>query len=178
MIRPSYFIALLLAAMLLAGALATGRLRSAESDAETAIAQLRAAQADAHEVFALRAQSERIGAAKRAPEDVLARINAALRDTALGTGRVSNYREHSDTELPGRTDGPRYRRQSIQFTLSPIELPDLGRFLDHWRTSEPLWTPTNLELTRVGSQRSRNTQSGYAATITIAATYVDIGSTP
>lgn len=179
-LRTPYVLALLSGAVLLAIALATGRLRSARATESAALVRLTDAQADARELIALRSQAERIGSGRRAPEDVTARLHSALLASGLPTSRLADYREASDTELPGHGDGPRYRRQSIRFTLAPIELPELGQFLDHWRSAEPLWTPTSIEMNRAGaSRRARNTSDGYSASITIAATYVDrTGSTP
>jgi len=60
----------------------------------------------------------------------------------------------------------------MAITLTPIEPAELGRFLDLWRQSEPLWIPSQIELTHASSRRQR-TNNAYSTRILFAATYVD-----
>ena len=175
-IRPHYLFVLLIGLALLGSAIAMGRLRSASAASDAAIARLNAARADAEELLALRAQAERIATGHRAPEDVHARLRERLRASGLSTNLIRAYAEEADREISGT--GPEYRRQSIRFTLSPIELNELGRFLDHWRQAEPLWIPVNIELNRSTPARGgRNARGSYEANVTIAATYVNSTAT-
>lgn len=54
--------------------------------------------------------------------------------------RLASHSPHAEA---GTAD---LRRQRASFTLTPITLPQLGAFLEAWRTREPFWTVTSIEV--------------------------------
>ena len=50
-----------------------------------------------------------------------------------------------ETESAHGTTG--LRRQVAKLTLDSLTLPELGRFLQEWRSAEPVWTVSSLDIT-------------------------------
>lgn len=44
-------------------------------------------------------------------------------------------------------DGTKLVKRSAAVTLTPMRLPELGAFLNAWRTAEPSWTISSIEVT-------------------------------
>ncbi|MBK9189389.1 MAG: hypothetical protein IPM33_10590 [Phycisphaerales bacterium] len=43
-------------------------------------------------------------------------------------------------------------RRRTTLTLTGIALPQIGRFLDDWRTTEPAWIPVSIDLAPMGGK--------------------------
>ncbi len=111
---------------------------------------------DAERVLAMRGMRERASLRPRPAQDLATRLGSAL--AALGLPRESLDRLTLDSDSPagaappgGR--GPAFRVQSMRVSLRRLRLADVGRLLARWRESEPLWTPTSIELARSESPR-------------------------
>jgi hypothetical protein len=50
-----------------------------------------------------------------------------------------------ETENPAGTSG--LRKQAAKITLDGLTLPQLGRFLEEWRTAQPAWTLASIDIT-------------------------------
>jgi len=72
-----------------------------------------------------------------------ARVASVLADSGLPRDRLDSLSPESQQPLSNNTTLAR-RRASL--TLSPVTLPELGRFLDHWRQAERAWTVTAIDL--------------------------------
>lgn len=166
-LRPSFLLAVLAGICLLILALLASRLHSAQKDLSAVEARLALAADQARELLDLRTREETISLGQRPREDLLAQLNAALGQLAI-PARLTSLQQESDRELSG-AEG--LRRQAMRLTLQPIEPADLGRFLDRWQSAQSIWTPTSIELTRLRAMRDGST--GYAATLRLAATYID-----
>ncbi len=97
--------------------------------------------------------------------DGSALVSAALQKAGLG---VSVFRDViAEGDLPA-TAG--YVRRTLRITLDPVEPAQIGRFLQAWMGSQPLWTVNRIDLTRVASPVDRS--SAYRATVSVACVFV------
>jgi len=138
-------------------------------DAQEAVAaEARALQqtcADLLELAELRSQREVVAAAKRPTNDVIAQVNAVLRDAGIPTARLKALEPEADVPLAGR-----YRSQTLRFALERLSLPEVGSLLSTWRAAETVWIPRSIELTHAASPDGSSL--GYDTRIVIAATYL------
>jgi hypothetical protein len=85
-----------------------------------------------------------------------ARVAGALSDAGLPPSTLADLSpERLEPITSGQ--GPTVARRRALLTLAPITLPQLGRFLESWRTAEPEWTVSALEL---APQRQREQPPG------------------
>jgi len=71
-----------------------------------------------------------------------ARVAAILADAGLPRDSLASLSPETQQNLSNTT----LARRRASLTLSPVTLPELGRFLDHWRQAEPAWTVTAIDL--------------------------------
>lgn len=157
------------------------RWRSAAAAEAAAVARLQRIADDAAKLVALSARTERIGLTERPPQDLIARLRAAITDCGIaatleGVQPESSAPIRSSRRGSGssRSNTPQHRRQSARATLRNLTLEDLGRLLAHWRQTQALWSISNITLTHDGSQDPRGL---YHAELTLAATYLEDGTT-
>ena len=138
-------------------------------DAQDAVAvearSLQQTGADLAELADLQTQREVVAAAKRPTNDVIAQVNAVLRDAGIPTARLKALEPEADVPLAGR-----YRSQTLRFALERLSLPEIGSFLAAWRAAETVWTPRAIELTHAAAPDGSSL--GYDTRIVIAATYL------
>lgn len=120
---------------------------------------------DLGELRELAAQREVVADAKRPTTDVIALVNAVLRDAGLPTTRLKALEPEADVPLAGR-----YRRQALRLAIERLSVPELGAFLAAWRAAASVWTPRSIELAHVASQDGSDL--GFDVRIVIAATYL------
>lgn len=77
------------------------------------------------------------------------RVTAALEQAGLPSATLASLSPEAETQLPLQP-GLRVSRRRATLTLSGVTLPQVGRFLDAWRASEPAWTPASIDLSPVG----------------------------
>lgn len=138
---------------LLALAASGRRLARAEERAASAGARLDLARAQAAEIRDLRGRRERVESRERPKQDVIAQLNAALAEVGIRSDALTELEPLSDAAVarPGeRTTA--YRRQSVSATLEGLTARQIGAFLGEWRTSQPAWVPTRVELYHVKNQ--------------------------
>lgn len=166
---------LMVAAVLAAGTFfVTVRARalgSAEAAADAEVTALERAVADLEELEALKGQREVVAAAKRPTNDVIAQVNAVLRDSGIPTTRLKALEPEADVPLAGR-----YRSQTIRLALERLSLQEVGGFLGAWRDAATVWTPRSIELSHVSTQDGGD--AGFDVRIVIAATYLSDLSEP
>ena len=173
--RSAILLLLVLAAAMLILVINSRRLTAAENELDAARKSLNAAMTDAREILQLRAQRQRIAHAEHPTQDVIARINSVIAEAGLPSRCFKSLTPSSNTVINNAggsaSDGTiKYRRQSLRLSLEDLEPPELGRFLTRWRSTQPLWTITSIELAH---QRSRNRTDGrYDITIILTALYV------
>jgi hypothetical protein len=140
-------------------------LAAAREDADRERQFLEQTAADLREWSDLRTQREVVSAAKRPTQDVIAQVNAVLREIGIPTERLKGLEPESDVALAGR-----YRTQTIRLALEKVTLREVGSFLLAWRSAKTVWTPRSIELTQVADKD--NSSGSLDARLVIAATYL------
>lgn len=140
-------------------------LQAATASLDTERAALSQVERDLDELARLRARKEIVAATKRPTNDVIAQVNALLRDAGIPTRRLQSLEPEADVALSGR-----YRSQSIRIALSAMALPEIGALLATWRAAESAWTPRSIELTHAAGD-DRGGQD-YDVRLVVAATYL------
>ena len=163
--RPLLLVALLFAIGAFVVALRGRALASAQGDVSRERAALDRTAADLRELADLKGQREVVAAAKRPTQDVIAQVNAVLRDAGVPTERMQGLEPEADAPLAGR-----YRTQTIRVSLDRLALREVGAFLAAWRAAKTVWTPRSLELTHVAA--ADGADQGFAARVLIGATYL------
>jgi hypothetical protein len=72
------------------------------------------------------------------------RISAALAAAGLPASALSSLSPEAESPI-GEGD-LKARRTRAVLTLAPVTLPQLGGFLAAWRSREPQWTVSSIEL--------------------------------
>ncbi|MFO0826729.1 MAG: hypothetical protein U0572_01160 [Phycisphaerales bacterium] len=180
MIAPRYAIALGLAAALLAVAIGARSLESRRA----ALAERESLAADAARdvatVLELRGKRERASLRERPRQDLIARVRTVMRETSLAEAAFAGIQSEGDAPAGEGAAGEAagFRAQSMRLSLHGVALAELGRFLARWRESQPLWTPTSIELLPVAARPGRQSKEEDAAverfdsTIVLASVYV------
>lgn len=98
------------------------------------------------EVALLRAQSPSAALAKRPQPGIVGQVTRALTE-ADASSSLESVSPEPDQPAPAKPGAaPGYRRQVARITLDSITLPALARFLNAWRTSQPEWTITSIQI--------------------------------
>lgn len=154
MIRSSYVAGVVAAAALLSIA-AAGSWLSQKRDALAERESLAQTTADdVRTVLSLRSQRDRATLEPQADANLTKLVRAAMRDAGVAESAfVSLSPEGSGTPLVSATaEGPKYviRRSSVR--LRQLRLDEIGRVLDRWRVSQPLYAVTSVDLARVAGK--------------------------
>jgi hypothetical protein len=154
MMRPVFLVALVASAGLLS-IVAVGSWLGAKRDAlaeRESIAQTTAD--DVRTVLALRSHRDRATLEPQADANLTKLVRAALRDAGVAESAfVSLSPEGSGTPLASATaEGPKYLVRRTSVRLRQLRLDEIGRVLDRWRASQPLYAVTSVDLTRVGAR--------------------------
>jgi hypothetical protein len=123
-------------------ALRAHALTTADAVADAREGALAEVERETQRLLELRAREDVVASARRPPQDVIALVNAALREAGIPADRFKNLEPESDVPT-----GNGLRRQTLRLLLEQVSLPQLGQFLQQWRARQGLWTPTSVELT-------------------------------
>lgn len=124
--------------------------------------------------------------AMQAPTQGLApRVSDSLATCGLPPTVMQNLVSQPGVSVNGTT-GAAIKRRTASVTLSPLTLPELGRFLESWHAREPGWIVAAIDLTPLtaASPATENAGPGDAAALvravlSIEALYVEqTGATP
>lgn len=116
------------------------RYRSARENLTRETARLHRVQAQVQELLQLPA----FHSSERSSRPTLAaRVAEAMAQSGLPPSLLENL--SAETERHTDSSSPIARRGAT-LTLSPVTLPDLGRFLVRWREREPDWLVTGVDL--------------------------------
>lgn len=160
----------MLAGLCLPVAISARRLEVAEARLQAAQELLHGTASDAERVLELRSRQERVAEDKRPEQDVIARVNACLTRADIPLERFGGVRPEADAAVAGGGDGARaYRRQAVRISLNRMTVTQLGAFLADWHASQPLWTPTRIDLVH---GRDEADPDSYDASVLVAATYL------
>jgi len=137
------------------------RAQSAALDAR--LSSCRDLAANAEQVLTLRGREERASLGERPKQDLIARVNATLAAVGIPRNALGGVTTEADgtapMTTPGRTgtgaasdSGGEVRAQAMRVSLKGVQPSQLGAFLEKWRETQPLWTPTSFEVTRANSK--------------------------
>jgi hypothetical protein len=132
--------------MVAGGAAGVGGARqwNARSRAQSELVTLAALRQQSAELTALRAGAPTWTRQGRPPTGLTPRITAALAACGMPASVMSSVSPEAESAL-GEAD-LRARRSKAVLTLAPVTLPQLGAFLEAWRSREPQWTVGGIEL--------------------------------
>jgi len=164
-VRASLVVGTLAALGVFGGSLRARVLLDAQEAVAVETRSLQQTGTDLVELAELRSQREVVAAAKRPTNDVIAQVNAVLRDAGIPSARLKALEPEADVTLAGR-----YRSQTLRFALERLSLPEIGSLLSIWRAAETVWIPRSIELTHATSPDGSSL--GYDTRIVIAATYL------
>ncbi len=110
-------------------------------------------RASASETLVLRrAQAEELASLRRATaalprssSDLTSRMTAVLASCGLPSSTLGSVLPEPPVELPSPS-GVMRTRQVARVSLEKLTLPALGRVLDTWRSAEPAWAITAIDL--------------------------------
>jgi hypothetical protein len=125
------------------------------------------------ELTKLRRERAVVAESRRPAQDVIAQVNAAMRDAGVPTDRMKSLDPEADSPLAGR-----YRSQTLRLTLEHLSLREVGAFLASWRAAKTVWTPRSLELAHVAITEGKVPSDRYDARVVIAATYLSDAPEP
>jgi hypothetical protein len=162
-----------IAATSLAGsAISAGRLSAARAREQAAGAQAPAVAAQLGEVLNLRAHQEQIAASQRPTEDIYAEFGSAMSEAGLPSACLKDLSPDGDKALESAstTPGPRLRVQSVRLTIEPVTLAQVGNLLASWRTRQPVWRTSSIELNATAP--ADRPEGSYTVRIVLSATYL------
>ncbi len=111
-----------------------------------------------HTLVALSSQTAELVALRRGGQDLPERpegglatkISAAMSQAGLANAALQSLSPEAQTPLSSET-GAKLSRQRATLTLSGTSLPQLGAFLNAWRTSEPDWFISGIDLSPINA---------------------------
>lgn len=165
MIHPSLRWALALAAMALVATLAGARLAAAKERANTAALNLAETQRQLDHLASLEASAPELEVGERPPQDLIARVHAALQAAGLPGQLLQEVVPQADVAASA---GSTLRRQAVAVRLRACTPADLGRFLVAWQDLHPAWVPTAIEWNHRAQEAETNL---YELVLTVTATY-------
>ncbi len=178
-IRAPFLIAIAVCMLALAAMSAMKWLDSREDALAESEARVAEASRTVGEVLTLRSQRERASLRARPQQDLASRLHDTLAASGAGTGLLSEVAAHTGGTTPTAGADGRYSLQQMRVSLKSAKLIDLGKFLDRWRSTQPLWTVTSVDLSRATPSaptapgaRKPPSDERFNATIVLTSSYV------
>lgn len=153
-----WLVILSLAAILVGSGLS--RLSTATSAAHQAQRSADKARLAAQEIVDLRSRAPAWLSARREEEKLSPRLVAALTAVGLPAQTLSSFSLQRESNLGGKD--VRAARERATCTLSGITLPQLGAFVDTWRSREPSWIVTGIDIVPINERGLASTSTGGA----------------
>lgn len=162
---------------MLAGAALLYRLHDARSRTERSIAAAARVRSDVARLVALRSARPTIGTGVEPTSDALALVNHALAGAGVPTTCLRSLAPATEAAPSSLRAAPGYRRASMRLSLAGLTLPQLGAFLQTWRTSQGIWSVERIDLRTEQRAPSGAAQASdqWTATLGLTATYLDTG---
>ncbi len=177
--RDLLLLGVIIAACVLPIAGSRQRAHTAAQRLDAATTSLDGTRRLAADIVRLRGQEAQVAEQKRPEQDLVARIISAMAEAGVPSNRhLGQVQPMADRAPPGSSGGARaYMEQSVQVTLDELAPAQVGAFLSRWSASEPLWTPTRIELSHHRGADRRGRGAGgdldrYDMTVLMTATYV------
>ena len=135
-------------------------------DATTATGGFKAVVDQATELTTLRSEAPPESRRARPAPGIAARLAGVVAVAGLPQNSLQNVTPELESPVNAGSGAFAYRRSAVRLTLDPITLPELGRFLQEWRSAEPVWTVTTIDLTPT-SQLAKGQQKPLRAALLI-----------
>ena len=142
----------LVAACLVLCSWAARRYINSRADAALSLRQLRAVNADTREIAALRAAAPPESRRHRPPPGLATRVADAVSKAGLTQSAVQSV----SPEVESSAGASGLRKEAAKITLDGLTLPELGRFLQQWRTDQPVWTVISIDMTPTATKPRPN----------------------
>jgi hypothetical protein len=123
----------------------------ARHEAVIAQAFLRDAARNAELIATIRTQVPDAPADDPSRGGLTPRVTAALERAGLPVGVLGSLSPEAESQVASQA-GVHVSRRRATLTLAGVTLPAVGRFLDAWRTAEPAWTPSSIDVSPAGGQ--------------------------
>ncbi|MGH7245259.1 MAG: hypothetical protein ACREJD_17740 [Phycisphaerales bacterium] len=82
---------------------------------------------------------------------LLAMVSDAGASTGISASAIKSVEGERDRPVAGAP--PAFKQQSLRVQFESVPLPDLGRFLQRWRATNPTWPATSIDLSPANSGR-------------------------
>lgn len=152
--------------------LTSGHAQQAHRSASAAEEALKGVARDAEEVVSLRAAVPDLSPDHETPGGLTPRVIASLHRAGVPDAALASLSPEAESQLSNRP-GLRVSRRRATVTLGGVTLPQVGRFLDAWRSAEPAWTTTGIDLSpAAGSANETGGDQPLRAVIAIETTTV------
>lgn len=89
---------------------------------------------------------------ERPASGLAANLGQTLAACGIPPQALVNVAPQPETPVDGPFGGTALRRQRATFMLTPVTLPQLGAFLESWRTREPYWTVASIDVSPEANQ--------------------------
>ncbi len=129
---------------------------AARSDADTSLRQLQRVSDNAREIASLRSAAPPESRRLRPPPGLATRVADVVSKAGLPQSSLQSLSPETETQVWAAIG---LRRQVAKMTLDGLTLPQLGRFLQEWRTAEPVWTVSTIDISPAPAH-GRGTQPG------------------
>jgi hypothetical protein len=136
-----------------AGVLIVGGSRAARAHAESAESR--------RELISVTHQASELARLRRGGRDfpnrpeggLAAKVASAMSRAGLASSILQSLSPEAQSAISGEA-GARIFRQRATLTLAGLSLPQVGKLLDAWRTAEPDWLVSSIDLTPITSKDS------------------------
>jgi len=147
---PHAIIALAVTVAVGLSGIAASRALRARSEARVAKVMYERTRRAAAEVLTLRSTRPTVSVGKRPEPGIYGQFTDALVRAGEPTSVLTNLSPDADSSVTIEGTAAR-KRQRVRVTLEGITLPGLGRVMNAWRTAQPEWTVTQVQLTPASS---------------------------
>jgi hypothetical protein len=133
--------------VLAAGALGVcgSRYLGARSRAGTELLLLKTVSGESAELARLRASAPAWALRGRPASGLAPRVSAALSACGLPASAMASLSPEAESAVGSGNDVSARRTRAVM-TLAPVTLPQLGNFLEAWRSREPDWGVSSIDL--------------------------------
>jgi len=174
--RTIILVLLILATCLLAVTISLRRLAASREALASAQTLLLQTAREAQEIVDLRSQTQTVESRQRPAQDVIAQVNLVLAEAGIPSQHFKSLTPEAEAATPAASSsaGARLFRQSVRLVLEDLHPEQIGLFLLQWRTSQPIWPVTRIELVHNRSRGAKDDREAnqYDATILLTALYV------
>ena len=165
---------LLVAVLLTPIAVSLRRTQLAAVELSAAHTQLASVQRDAARILDLRSRRQQVEDRYRPQQNLNDRLLTAMGAAGIPATHLTAVTPEGDRPVADPRGGATpYHRQSIRVTLDGLTVSRLGDLLIVWHDTEPLWTPTRIDLVHGRTARRGADDETYSVTLILTATYVD-----